>query len=138
MKYAELHCKTNYSFLEGASHADELVATAREHGYAALAVTDRDSLAGVVRAHVAAKERGLKLIVGAEIHPRDAPPVVLWAPDRKAYGRLCRLITVGRRRAEKGACDLAFADIAAHADGLLAGVVPFSFPPPPSGGEGSG
>src|SRR5437762_13125882 len=78
--YAELHCKTNYSFLEGASHADELVATARGHGYAALAVTDRDSLAGVVRAHVAAKEQGLKLIVGAEIHPRDAPTVVLWRP----------------------------------------------------------
>src|SRR5438552_5542596 len=122
--YAELHCKTNYSFLEGASHADELVATAHEHGYAALAVTDRDSLAGVVRAHVAAKEQGLKLIVGAEIHPHDAPTVVLWAPDRRAYGRLCRLITVGRRRAEKGECDLAFEDVVAHAEGLLAGVVP--------------
>src|SRR3954453_3672319 len=117
MKYAELHCKTNYSFLEGASHADELVATAREHGYAALAVTDRDSLAGVVRAHVAAKEHSLKLIIGAEIHPSDAPPVVLWAPDRRAYARLCRLITVGRRRAEKGSCELALADVAEYAEG---------------------
>ena len=70
--YAELHCKTNYSFLEGASHAEELAATARECGYQALAVTDRDSLAGVVRAHVAAKEAGLKLIVGAELHLSDA------------------------------------------------------------------
>src|SRR4051794_17132170 len=96
--YAELHCKTNYSFLEGASHADEMVAAARERGYAALAVTDRNSLAGVVRAHVAAKEQNLKLIIGAEIHPVDAPPVVLWAPDRAAYGRLCRLITLGRMR----------------------------------------
>ncbi len=122
--YAELHCKTNYSFLEGASHAAELVATAKERGYAAIAVTDRDSLAGVVRAHVAAKEHGLKLIVGAEMHPRDSLPVVLWATDRKAYGRLCRLITLGRRRAEKGHCDLTFDDIAAHAVGLLAGVLP--------------
>ncbi|HEY1380928.1 MAG TPA: PHP domain-containing protein, partial [Gemmataceae bacterium] len=122
--YAELHCKSNYSFLEGASHPDELVAAAGELGYAALAVTDRDSLAGVVRAHVAAKEHGLNLIVGAELHLSDAPPVVVWAPDRRAYGRLCRLITTGRRRAEKGSCELTFADLAAHAEGLLAGVVP--------------
>src|SRR5262245_4956336 len=122
MRYAELHCKTNYSFLEGASHPDELVKTANENGYAALAVTDRDTLAGVVRAHVAAKEAGLKLIVGAEMHPRDAPPVVLWPTDRKSYGRLCRLITLGRRRAEKGSCELYFEDIAQHAEGLIAGV----------------
>ncbi len=128
--YAELHCKTNYSFLEGASHADELVATAKERGYAAIAVTDRDSLAGVVRAHVAAKEHGLKLIVGAEMHPRDALPVVLWATDRQAYGRLCRLITLGRRRAEKGECETTVQDIAAHAEGLIAGVVPDSGPLP--------
>jgi error-prone DNA polymerase len=115
--YAELHCKTNYSFLEGASHADELVPAAAACGYHALAVTDTDSLAGVVRAHAAAKEVGLKLIIGAELHFSDAPPVVVWAPDRRAYGRLCRLITVGRRRAEKGSCDLTFADLADHADG---------------------
>ncbi len=127
--YVELHCKSNYSFLEGASHPDELAATAAGLGYRALAVTGRDSLAGVVRAHVAAKEHGLKLIVGAELHLSDAGPprgglaVVVWAPDRRAYGRLCRLITVGRRRAEKGSCELTFADLAAHADGLLAGVV---------------
>jgi error-prone DNA polymerase len=121
--YAELHCKTNFSFLEGASHAEELAATVRTLGYRALAVTDRDSLAGVVRAHVAAKEQGIKLIVGAELHFNDAPPVVVWAPDRRTYGRLCRLITAGRRRAEKGSCDLSFADLAAHADGLIAGVI---------------
>src|SRR4029453_14389866 len=108
---------------EGASHPDELVEAAAERGYAALAVTDRDSLAGVVRAPVAAKGRNVKLIVGAELPLRDAPPLVVWAPDRQSYGRLCRLITVGRRRAEKGSCDLAFADLAANADGLLAGVV---------------
>src|SRR5437870_2685357 len=85
--YAELHCKTNFSFLEGASHPDELAAAAKEHGYAALAVTDRDSVAGVVRAHAAAKEHGLKLIVGAELTLRDGPTLVVWAPDRAAYGR---------------------------------------------------
>src|SRR5215467_13802110 len=76
--YAELHCKTNFSFLEGASHAEELVTQAAALGYRALAITDRNSLAGVVRAHIAAKEVGLQLIVGAEITPIDSPPVVLW------------------------------------------------------------
>src|SRR5262249_38265699 len=111
-----------FSFLEGASHADELVTRAKELRYAALAVTDRESLAGVVRAHMAAKETGLKLLIGAEIHPTDAAPVVLWAIDRKSYGRLSRLLTVGRRRAEKGECRLTLEDIAQHAEGVIAGV----------------
>ena len=105
LRYAELHCKTNFSFLEGASHADELVQRAVELDYAALAVTDRNSLAGVVRAHTAAKQQGLKLIIGAEIVPQDAPPVVLWAPDRSAYGRLSRLITVGDDEQPKESVD---------------------------------
>jgi len=124
MKYAELHCKSNFSFLCGASHASELVARAKELGYSALAVTDRNTLAGIVRAHGAAKDSGLKLIVGAEITPVDGPPVVLWVTDRPAYGRLCRLITVGRRRAEKGESWLCLEDIAEHAEGLIAGVHP--------------
>src|SRR6185503_13939666 len=122
MRYAELHCKTNFSFLEGASHPDELVVRAKELGYAALGVTDRESLAGVVRAHTAAKEAGLKLIIGAEVYPVDAAPAVLWATDRKSYGRLCRLLTVGRRRAEKGKCELRIADVAEHGEGLVGGV----------------
>ncbi len=124
MPYAELHAKTNFSFLRAASHPDELVLRAAELGYAALAVTDRNSLAGVVRAHGAAKEAGLKIVIGAEITPEDAPPVVLWASDRAAYGRLSRLITVGRRRAEKGECRLTLDDVAEHAAGLLAGILP--------------
>jgi error-prone DNA polymerase len=124
MHYAELHAKSNFSFLEGASHADELVRQAAALGYRALAVTDRNSLAGVVRAHIAAKEVGLPLVIGAEITPTDAPPVVLWATDRAAYGRLCRLITRGRRRAPKGECSLTQEDVAEFAEGLLAGVVP--------------
>lgn len=123
-RYAELHCKTNFSFLEGASHPEELVERAAELGYRALAVTDRNSFAGVVRAHVAAKEVGLRLIVGTEVTPRDFPSLLLLPTDRKAYGRLCRLLTIGRRRAEKGSCDLAFADIAELAEGSLGLVIP--------------
>ncbi len=121
--YAELHCRSNYSFLEGASHPDELVARAAELGLAALAITDRNSLAGVVRAHVAAKEAKFKLLIGAEITPVDASPVVLWSMNRAGYGRLCRLITCGRQRAPKGESRLTLADVAEHAEGLLAGVV---------------
>ena len=123
VRYAELHCKTNFSFLEGASHPDELVQTAANQGYTALAITDRNSLAGVVRAHVAAKEVGLKLLIGSEVTPSDAPPVVLLATDRQAYGRLTRLLTVGRRRAPKGECFLSFSDIAQYQEGLLACVL---------------
>jgi error-prone DNA polymerase len=190
--YSELHCKTNYSFLTGASHADELIARALALGYRALAVTDENTLAGVVRAFAAARSNTnnpcpglssqhdpaieasplnasitrlqptdnfnalgnptheqaspatttrerepngnptrereaapqLKLIIGAEIIPSDAPPIVLWATDRKSYGNLSRLITVGRRRAPKGECWLSAADIANHSSGLLAGVIP--------------
>lgn len=133
MMYAELHCKTPFSFLEGASHAEQLWGRAAELGYTALAVTDRNTLAGIVRAHTAARQTSLKLIVGAEITPCDAPSVVLWATDRAAYGRLSRLITVGRRRADKGDCHLTWEDVAAHAQGLLAGVIPALQPLPQPG-----
>ena len=117
--YAELHCRTNFSFLEGASHADELVSRAVELGYSAIAVTDRNTLSGAVRAHAAARKAGLKLLVGAEIVPEDAPAAVLLATDRAAYGRLSTLITVGRRRVPKGECRILFRDIAPLAEGLL-------------------
>ncbi len=120
--YAELHCKTNFSFLRGASHPDELVRQAAQLGYQALAITDRHSLAGVVQAHCAARDLGLKLLIGAELHPLDAPPVVVWAMDRAGYGRLSRLLTRGLRRAPKGECHLTLDDVAEHASGLLAGV----------------
>ena len=121
--YAELRCRTNFSFLEGASHADELVARAVELNLAALAVTDRNTLAGVVRIHAAAKPANLKTLIGSEITPEDAAPLLVWAPDRAAYGRLSRLLTVGRRAAPKGQCRLTFDDLAGHAAGLLAGVL---------------
>jgi len=122
-RYVELHCKTNFSFLEGASHPNELVTEAARFGYAGMAVTDRNSLAGVVRAHVAAKEAGLKLVIGAEVTLVDASPVLLWAMNRHGYGRLCQLLTRGRRQAPKGECRLAFADVAEHASGLIIGTL---------------
>ncbi len=119
--YAELHCLSNFSFLRGASHAEELVGRAAGLGYAALAITDECSLAGIVRAHVAAKEQGLKLIAGSEFRFQDDLKLVLLAPDRKAYGALASLITTGRRRAKKGAYALSRQDLEAHAGrGLLA------------------
>ena len=124
MDYVELHCKTNFSFLEGASFADELVAQAHALGLKALGVTDRNTLAGVVRAHVAAKETGLPLLIGAEIVPDDAPPLLLYPMDRLAYGRLARLITLGCRRAEKGECRLTLQDVAEHAPGQIAIAIP--------------
>jgi error-prone DNA polymerase len=110
--YAELHCLTNFTFLRGASRAEELVERAAQLGYAALAITDECSVAGVVRAHVAAKDHGLKLIVGAEFRLDDGLRCVLLAQDRAGYGRLCRLITRGRRAAPKGQYRLCRDDLA--------------------------
>src|SRR6185437_14919162 len=100
--YAELHCVTNFTFLRGASHPEELVGRARELGYAALAITDECSVAGVVRAHVAIKQAPLKLLIGAEFRLACGLRFVALARNRRGYGRLCSLITRGRRAAEKG------------------------------------
>ena len=110
--YAELHCVSNFSFLRGASHAEELVVRAAELGYSALAITDECSLAGIVRAHVAAKEVGLKLLVGAEFRLADGPKLVLIARNRDGYGNLAALITLGRRRTGKGDYHLTRHDLA--------------------------
>ena len=118
--YAELHCLSNFSFLRGASHAEELVARAAELGYAALAITDECSLAGIVRAHVAAKEVGLKLLVGSEFRLADGPKLVLIARNRDGYGNLAALITLGRRRAGKGDYHLTRHDLASGVPDCLA------------------
>ncbi len=117
--YVELHCKSNFSFLEGASHPDELVERAAELGYRAIAITDRNTLAGAVRMHCAAKQAGLKLLVGAEIEPEDAPPILLYAMNRAGYGRLSRLISRGRLRRPKGECAIYFEDVAELSEGLM-------------------
>ena len=120
-EYAELHCLSNFSFLRGASHPEELVERAAALGYTALALTDECSLAGIVRAHVAAKEHGLRLIAGAELRLEDGVRLALLVTDRHAYGALCSLITTGRRRGKKGAYVLRRADVEACAgSGLLA------------------
>ncbi|MCO8125008.1 error-prone DNA polymerase [Stieleria sp. TO1_6] len=121
MRYVELHCKSNFSFLHGASHPDELVRRAAALGYGGIALTDSETLAGVVRGFGAARDLDFKYIVGAEIHPTDAPSLVLWPTDRAAYGRLCQLLSRGRQRVEKGQCELHWDDVAEFSQGMLAG-----------------
>ncbi len=111
--YAELHCLSNFTFLRGASHPEELVKRAAELGYAALALTDECSVAGVVRAHVAARAVGLKLIIGSEFRLVDGLRLVVLATSRIGYAQLCRLITLGRRAAEKGRYHLKREDFSA-------------------------
>jgi error-prone DNA polymerase len=120
MSYAELHCISNFTFLRGASHPGELVARARDLGYAALALTDECSLAGVVRAHAAAREAGLPLIVGSEFRLADGLRFVGLATSRRGYGELARLVTRGRRSAPKGQYRLARADLDAGLPDCLA------------------
>jgi error-prone DNA polymerase len=150
--YAELHCTSNFSFLQGGSHPEELVQRADALGYEAIAITDRATLAGIVRAHGAAAEvasraaaagrTGARLVVGAHLAPVDAPPLVVWVADCTGYANLCRLLTKGHAAAGRPAsgrpaatvsmaaataagvepCRLTLDDVAAHATGLLAGV----------------
>ena len=101
--YAELHCLSNFTFLRGASHPREQVGRAAELGYAALALTDECSVAGVVRAHVAARELPLKLIIGSEFRLQEGIETVVLAPNRTAYGALSALISHARQAAGKGA-----------------------------------
>ena len=117
--YAELQVTTNFSFLRGGSHPHELVIAAAHAGLSAIAIADRNTLAGVVRAHLAAKDLGLKLVVGARLDLQDAPSLLCFPTDRAAYGRLCRLLSLGQGRAEKGACHLNLRDVAAYAEGQI-------------------
>jgi error-prone DNA polymerase len=111
MSYAELQVTSNFSFLRGASHAEELVETAKTLGHHAIAITDRNSLAGVVRAHLTAKRMDMRLIIGCRLDLTDGPSLLCYPTDRAAYGRLCRLLTLGKRRAIKGECTLHWADL---------------------------
>jgi error-prone DNA polymerase len=126
--YAELHCLTSFSFLRGASQPEELAARAQELGYRALAVTDECSLAGAVRAHLAARECGLPLIVGSEIALADGPRLVLLATSRAGYGHLSELISRGRRAAAKGRYRLLRADLDAGLADCLALLLPGAEP----------
>jgi error-prone DNA polymerase len=118
--YTELQVTTNYSFLRGASHVEELMARAAVLRMQALAVTDRNSLAGIVRAHQRAREAGIRLIVGCRLDLTNGPSVLIYPTDRAGYSRLTRLLTVGKGRAGKGKCELYWPDLAAAAEGLIA------------------
>ncbi|MCL4716087.1 MAG: error-prone DNA polymerase [Hyphomonadaceae bacterium] len=128
--FAELCVTTNFSFLRGGSHPEDMAEQAVALGLAGIGVADRNTLAGVVRAHVQVKTmreegRDLRLIVGARLVFRDgAPDLVVYPQDRAAYARLTRLLTLGNRRAPKGECWLDFADYLAHADGLQTILIP--------------
>src|SRR5579863_2720720 len=117
--YAELAVSTNFSFLRGASHAEELVATAYELGLAAIGIADRTSFAGVVRAYDEARKRKIKLMVGVRLVTVDGFEVLAYPIDRAAYGRLCRLLSAGNLKAKKGECHLTFEEILAASEGQI-------------------
>ena len=138
--FAELQAFTNFTFLEGGSHPEELVGQARHLGLAALAVTDRNTMAGLVRAHASAKANGVKFIPGVRLDLVDGetPPhaafasLLAWPGDRAAYGRLTRLVSRGQRRTEKGKCILTLDDVAEFQAGSLFAIVPpRGMPKPP-------
>ncbi len=123
MSYAELQVTSHFSFLRGASSAEELFSTAANLGIEAMAVVDRNSLSGIVRAYEASRVTGVRLIVGCRLDLEDFPSVLVYPTDRAAYGRLCRLLTVGKARAGKGKCSLFIDDVAAWSEGLVAVLV---------------
>ncbi len=118
--YTELQLTSVFSFLRGASQLEELLAQASLYGYDSLAITDRNSLAGIVRMHQRAKEAGIRPIVGCRLDLTDAPSLLVYPTDQPAYARLSQLLTRGKARAGKGACHLAWADLADAAEGLVA------------------
>ena len=138
MDYAELQVTTNYSFLRGGSHPAELVQRAIELGHTAIGITDRNTLAGVVRAFAAAKGEKkadpdrIRLLVGSRLETRDGYSLLAYPTDLDAYKRLSRLLTLGNRRTAKGQCDIGFDDLAKYAEGLLAVVLPPRRPEDPA------
>ncbi len=139
--YAELAVTTNFSFLRGASHPDEMVATAAALNLFAIGIADRNSFAGVVRAYDEARNHDIKLVVGVRLVTVDGFEVLAYPTDREAYGRLCRLLTAGNLKAKKGECHLSFEDILAASAGQMLIALPppdlFSSPVERSGtGEG--
>ncbi|BCH62489.1 error-prone DNA polymerase 2 (plasmid) [Agrobacterium vitis] len=124
MRYAELQVTSHFSFLRGASGCDELFATAQALGIEALGIVDRNSLAGIVRAWEAAKETGVRLVVGCRLDLADGMSMLVYPTDRAAYSRLCRLLSLGKERGGKGKCILDLTDVALYAEGLLAVLIP--------------
>lgn len=119
MGYTDLQVTSNFSFLQGASHPEELVHQAAALGYKEIAVTDRNTLAGVVRAHVAAKEKNIRLLPGCRLQLQDGPDLLAWPTSRHGWEQLSALLTKGNLRAEKGDCHLFREDVYAHTQDLL-------------------
>jgi len=117
--YASLWCKSNYSFLEGASHPEELIEEASRVGVRAIALADRDGVYGVVRAHVRARELGVHLMIGSEVTIDDESTIVLLAADGTGYANLCQLVSDGRLRSEKGISHVSWGEVCARARGLV-------------------
>ena len=117
--YAELAVTTNFSFLRGASHPEEMVETADQLGLAAIGIADRNSFAGMVRAYDEARKRNVKLVVGVRLVAIDGFEVLTYPTDRAAYGRLCRLLTTGNLQAKKGECHLNFEEILSAGEGQI-------------------
>src|SRR5580704_13615660 len=124
MSYAELQVTTHFSFLRGASSAEELFSAAALLGIKSLCITDRNSLAGMVRAHKASKITGVRLVVGCRLDLQCGTSLLVYPTDRRAYARLCRLLTVGKSRAGKGQCHLDWPDVEEWNEGLLAILLP--------------
>lgn len=124
MKYTELQVTSNFSFLRGASHPEELVEQAAGLGYTAIAITDHNTLAGIVRAHAAAKKLNIRIIVGCRINLMDGISLLAYPTNVNAYANLCNLLTIGNRRAEKGNCHLYKADVYAYKDGMKFIIIP--------------
>lgn len=137
MNYTDLQVTTNFSFLRGASHPEELVEQAADYGYKEIAITDRNTFAGIVRGHVAAKKKGIRIIPACRLDLLDGPSLLAYPTDRAAYSRLSALLTKGNLRAEKGDCHLYKKDVYEHAEGIKFIVIPpdqlttnFDFDPP--------
>ncbi|WP_298710845.1 error-prone DNA polymerase [Chitinophaga sp.] len=124
MEYAELQVTSNFSFLRGGSHPEELVQQAAMLQHAAIAVTDRNTLAGIVRAHSAAKECGIRFIPACRLDLEDGPSLLAYPTDKAAYGRMSALLSLGNLRTEKGSCLLRKQDVYAHSKGIRFVAVP--------------
>ena len=124
MKYTELQVTTNFSFLRGASHPEELVEQAATYGYSEIAITDRNTFAGLVRAHVAAKKFGIRIIPACRLDLVDGPSLLAFPEDKNAYSRISSLLTTGNLRTEKGKCELYKADVYSHSMGSKFVVIP--------------
>src|SRR5579871_6304868 len=118
-RYAELAVTTNFSFLRGAAHPAEMVATADALGLAAIGVADRNTFAGVVRAHAEARGRKTRFLPGTRLVTTDGFEVIAYPIDRGAYGRLCRLLTHGNLKVRKGECHIGFDDVLATVEGQM-------------------